>query len=207
MVDDSTLADETPHPMGEQNGDFLGDWIAVPTADKDGLIEALGLVDSRAVTMRAGWEASGSDGCVYLTPELDDWTLIFGYVLPDGYAVESVRALLNELSRRFGSAHWYYNDYGYTGWAMAERGELVRLYVSGDSPDADSVVGPPTRAEEDLQLLLLVNDDEDDEDNDGRPNYDATMLAERASVDPTAVGPETRVRGQGRVAVQPSTDA
>jgi hypothetical protein len=141
------VATETPEPMAELNGEFLGEWFAVSTGDRDALVEVLGLHQPMPVTMRIGWNlASVGEDRVYLTPELNGWTLIFCYFLPDR-EFATLRGFLVELSRRFGAAQYFYNDYGYQGWALAEHGELLRLYISGDSPESDEVVGPPHSAE------------------------------------------------------------
>ncbi|MFI9503072.1 hypothetical protein [Nocardia sp. NPDC052566] len=181
------IAREMPEPYAEPNGDFFGDWIAVSTADQDALLDALGLVDSMPVTMRLGWAVCGTDGCAYLTPELDGWTLIFGYRIPDDDMPDSLGTFLAELSRRFGAAQWYFHDYGAGGWAMAERGVLIRHCFYGDAPDDVDEFGPPHPAEVDEAL-------------DGHALYPPAIAA-RASVDPTALGTHTRVRGHGRIGV------
>jgi hypothetical protein len=188
------VATETPEPMAELNGEFLGEWFAVSTGDRDALVEVLGLHQPMPVTMRIGWNlASVGEDRVYLTPELNGWTLIFCYFLPDR-EFATLRGFLVELSRRFGAAQYFYNDYGYQGWALAEHGELLRLYISGDSPESDEVVGPPHSAEIMASAGLL-----DDDESDDRPLCGAQGVAAYASLDPAQVGPDIRVRGHGLV--------
>ncbi|WP_433759803.1 hypothetical protein [Nocardia sp. CA-135398] len=196
-------ADETPRPLGEENGDVLFDWFAVRTGDHDALLDELGLTCALPATHQLGLRVWGR-GCVYVTPQWDGWTLICGYNLPV-YSAGAMRSFLERLSRRFGEAHWYGADYGYQGWALAESGELVRLYISGDSPDEDEVFGEPHRAEVDAALTWYADIEDDEED--GRPRCGPAAVAAYGSVDPTAVGPDTRVEGHGLIAVQDPASA
>ncbi|HEY3501286.1 MAG TPA: HEAT repeat domain-containing protein [Actinocatenispora sp.] len=176
---------ETPEPFEPD-----GQWYAVPTADQPAVLDALDLSDPMPVTMRLG-RAAASTGYVlggrvaYVTPVLDGWTLVFVW---DGEFEDRTVAL----SRRFGAAHAYlhWDDYhgsGFaSGWCVAERGRIVRCYVHQDEAYE---VGDPLPAE---QGRLLPHHD---------APYDADVchtpsIAARISVDPTALGPHTRVSGQ-----------
>jgi hypothetical protein len=193
MIRDKT-EHETPQPIMDMESST---WLAVSTADHDGLIEALGLGESMPVTMHFGrCIVNDSDEAVYLTPELDGWTVVFGYGPESGYSVESLAAFLGGLSRRFGRAHWYSADgyTGETGWALAEYRELLRYYNSGQSPEDSLQYGPPHPAE---QGHPLPDPDEDYSHAD----CNACTVAEQASLAYWDLGPQTRVRGYGRIAV------
>ncbi|WP_051023018.1 hypothetical protein [Nocardia pneumoniae] len=189
---------ETPRPLGEENGDVLFDWLAVPTGDHDALLDELRLTCAIPAPQQLGLSVWARGG-VYVTPRWDDWTVVCGYDLPYDSG-DAMRSFLERLSRRFGAAHWYGADYGYAGWALAENGELVRLYMYGDSPDQDEVFGEPHRAEVDATLMWYADIDDDKED--GRPRCGPAAVAAYGSVDPTAVGPHTRVEGHALIAVQ-----
>ena len=195
---DDRVARETPESMwaggpmaiwrrrrpGDLIGDWTGYWLAVPTGDQVALVDELGMVEAMPTTMHDGMRYSIQTGCVFVTPQLDGWTLVFGYDLPDGLSVESVRECLVALSRRFGSAHWHFLDDIGSGWAIAEHGNLIHLRLSGEDPDDDEVIGPPHPA---------VPDDES-------PGYATLRVAQLSSVDASAIGPHTTVRGHGLVA-------
>ncbi|MGW5754423.1 hypothetical protein [Nocardia rhamnosiphila] len=198
-------ADETPRPLGEENGDVLFDWLAVPTGDHAALLDELGLTCAVPAPQELGLGVWGSGG-VYVTPQWDGWTLICGH----GVSIESADSTpsgLERLSRRFGAAHWYGADYGCNGWALAENGKLVRLCMFGDALERDTFVGEPHRAEVDATLTRCADIDYDDEDDDGRPRCGPTDVAAYGSVDPTAVGPHTRVEGHGLIAISDPASA
>ncbi|WP_339154961.1 HEAT repeat domain-containing protein [Actinomadura luteofluorescens] len=133
------LATETPEPMH-----LCGTWYAVPTGDRDAVLDAFGLSEPEPVTMRLGASAWNHDHhvsrgdhgpCrrVYVTPSLDGWTLVFGDPFPD-HEDDIDPSVIQEhcrvLSRRFGAAHWYGASCGdeWTAWCVAEGGDLVRYY-------------------------------------------------------------------------------
>ncbi|MFF2554109.1 hypothetical protein ACFVUS_24135 [Nocardia sp. NPDC058058] len=197
MLRDLSAA-EAPRPLSENNGDLLCNWVAVPTGDHAALLDELGLTWSIPATQDLADAASGS-GVVYVTPQWDGWTLIYGHAVSIG-STGSTPSELEQLSLRFGAAHWYGADYGCDGWAMAENGKLVRLCMFGDALERDTFIGEPHRAEVDA-ILTWRADIDYDEDDDGRPRCGPAAVAAYGSVDPTAVGPHTRVQGHGLIAV------
>ncbi|MGF6889423.1 hypothetical protein ABIA39_008888 [Nocardia sp. GAS34] len=176
---------------GDLLGDWTGHWLAVPTDDQVALLDELGLVEAMPTTMQVGMRYSLETGCVFATPQLDGWTLVFGYDLPGGISVESVREWVVGLSRRFGSAHWHFFDDTAAGWALAEDGELVHLrfseeWAEDDEVEDDEVIGPPHPAEL-----------EGESESRGWATF---RVAQLSSLDPSNVGPHTRVHGHGVVA-------
>ncbi|WP_234436822.1 HEAT repeat domain-containing protein [Streptomyces maremycinicus] len=98
-------------------------WIAVPGGDRAGIMRTLGLVDPRPVTFALGNDIVDSDSHgfgpedpydgyerVFVTPELDGWTLVLGaWCDPCGEERrDDVLRLCTELSARYGRAHAYY---------------------------------------------------------------------------------------------------
>jgi hypothetical protein len=161
---------------------------------------------------------------VYVSPRLDGWTLVFGD--PFDFHDEEVdpgaiQSHCRELSHRFGAAHWYGASCGdgWTAWCVAEKGEIVRYY---DVEEPDDQIG--SHPAEDGYVLPHIDAFPDDafdgvdyNDSDafqarylqvkkdlGIPDdAHATTFAAGASVDPAALGPETRVQGHGVVALTP----
>lgn len=213
------LAHAVPEPMG-----LCGAWYALPTTDQAAVLDAFGLSDPEPVTMRLGEAAWHHDSHafhaepgarVYVTAGLDGWTLVFGD--PSDYtpwqtAGTDVKHDVAALSRRFGAAHWYCVFEGCTGWCIAEDGKVVRYY---DNEEPDRTIGPAHPAE---AGYLLPHDpfDEDEPSGSGavqspdreRSDHGATPdecwaddIAERASVNPTTLGPRTRMTGHGVLAL------
>ncbi|MFD0365441.1 hypothetical protein ACFQZZ_28730 [Nocardia sp. GCM10030253] len=195
------LHDETPEPDGETPEPVeFEEWYAVSTGDQVALLEAFGMVDARPVTMRRGLElldawSSAGVALTYFSPELDGWTLVFGYHLPGiDTSWEPLQTFLRDLSCRFGTACWYASDYGVAGWALAENGELTRLYAQGDLGRDE--IGPPHRAEGDSWPFAPSP-----EELENWPMCDPATVAERTSLNPKTLGSHIRVRGNAVVAV------
>ncbi|MFQ6397231.1 hypothetical protein ACLMAJ_27690 [Nocardia sp. KC 131] len=187
-------------------------WFAVRSGDQTAILATLGIANAMPV---ATWRINEAfvtleTECVYITPCLDGWTLVFGD-LPTP-PVTAVTAL----SHRFGAAQWYYVFEGVNGWAIAEHGRIIRYY---DSEDADRRLGPPHPAEQGFRLphddLSADNAFVNLSTMPGATEERATQLvgdrsvpdrcwaydiAHRLSVDPITVGSHTRVEGHGLIA-------
>jgi hypothetical protein len=118
---------------------------------------------------------------MFVSPVLDGWTLVFGEIVrePDldahdtavaadwsgreeedeeSWRYESamrMRDVVADLSRRFGAAHWYREEYGggcgdATAWCFAEDGVETRFY-SHDFEVGEKQTGTPAPAEEGLR--------------------------------------------------------
>lgn len=163
---------ELPEPL--DFGRLAGSWYALPTTDQAAVLAAFDLRDPVPATLRMGfapWQPQGawqqlpwycgyaiSDTYeqVFVTPALDGWTLVFadGTVLaPDGTVPrEEVRFAAAhrrcaELSRRFGTAHWYLHAGGggcwdQSGWCVAEHGAVVRYCYHGHDVEGGTQTGP-----------------------------------------------------------------
>jgi hypothetical protein len=177
------------------------------------------------------WSRGDHTRCarMYVSPALDGWTLVFGHIPEVAHAAEdealltdSVRRRCAELSATFGAAHWYGASCGdgWTAWCIAERGELIRYY---DVFTPDSAIGPAHPAEEGYALphttqfpydalegvdtsdkaAVLARYLEAKQRLGVRDRAHATTVAARASVDPSELGPHTRVVGQAVLAATP----
>lgn len=161
---------------------------------------------------------------MYVTPVLDGWTLVFGDPPEAAHAdADAANDVLTDIAQRlsttFGAAHRYGASCGdgWTAWCIAEAGEIVRYY---DVFEPDHTRGTPHPAEDGY---VLPHEDRfpddafagiDPMDHDAfRQRYEqvkrdlaipdpahATTVAARASVDPSALGPHTRVVGQAVIA-------
>ncbi|MGI5325334.1 HEAT repeat domain-containing protein [Actinomadura nitritigenes] len=220
------MRDEVPEPMH-----LDGSWFALPTGDRDAVLDAFDLSGPEPVTMRMGaaaWaqehHAQGwiTSSRMYVTPRFDGWTLVFGCPADDDddEVRDTVLAWCERLSARFGAAHWYGTSCGdgWTAWCLAEHGRVVRYY---DSFEEDDQIGTGHPAEEGYLLPHedgFPEDAFDDVSTSGseafRARYEqvkeelgipdtceAPEIAARASVDPSALGPGTRVEGHGVLAL------
>jgi hypothetical protein len=148
-------AGETPEPMH-----LCGSWYAIPaTSDLQAVLDAFELTEARPVTMRLGASAWTNDrhngdlgehgfcSRMYVTPELNGWTLVFGTVPAvahtHGEAAfrDAVRAHCAQLSSQFGATHWYAASCGdgWTAWCLAEGGTVIEQYdiLDSEPPDDD----------------------------------------------------------------------
>lgn len=191
---------------------MCGSWLALPTGDQGAIIEALSLFDARPATMRLGFAAFYCDGHrladegrvdarVFLTPQLDGWTLVLGpWYARWGSADEEVTAC-RDLSRRFGSAQSYFFDQqsGEGSWVVCLDGELVRAYSQYESAEG---VGPRLPVEEGLLLSFnALTDDEFLALGDDYEMCSALTVAAAMSVAPNRIGSETEVCGHGVLAL------
>lgn len=205
-----------PHDQARPLNTCSASWIAVPGGDRQGIAEILGLFDARPATFKLGLSVGAHDtddfaehGRVYVTPQVDGWTLVLG---PWCDPVDPERAadllrLVTELSRRYGRAQAYYfgEHGGGSGWLVAEAGTVVRRFSAcWRNHDADFTVGD--RLPQEYAACVAegadVSPDVDDEWDDVAP-YLAPSLAAQLGVSPCDLGPHTTVCGTGVVAFTP----
>ncbi|MEU6505169.1 hypothetical protein [Streptomyces sp. NPDC046942] len=189
-------------------------WIAVPGGDQQGITELLDLFEARPATFALGHDVGAHDshdgfeyGRVYVTPEVDGWTLVLGpWCNPvDHDRAEDVLRVVTELSRRYGKAQAYYfgEQGGGSGWLVAENGDVVRrCRGSWKAVDAQYTLGTPLPEERTACIKEGLTLDNEEEWADFAP-YLAPELACQLGVSPFDLGPDTRVRGTGIVALTP----
>ncbi|MGW7196193.1 hypothetical protein [Streptomyces chryseus] len=191
-------------------------------------MEIMGLAHPRPVTFALANDVVDSDSHgatdedfvplarVFVTPELDGWTLVIGRwcspVIDE--RSEDVLQLCTALSARYGQAQAYY--YGAqadgSGWLVAQDGVVVRRYCeTGDGEDELLTLGEPLPLERARRAELglspewdAAEEDEDDEDEWKWVAHDlAPEIAKALGVSPLALTPSTSVRGIGVLALTP----
>ncbi len=191
-------------------------------------MEVLGLAQPRPVTFALANDVVDSDSHggtaadfgplarVFVTPELDGWTLVIGRwcspVVDE--RSEDVLRLCTALSARYGQAQAYY--FGWQGdgsaWIVAEDGAVVRRYCeTGDGEDELLTLGEPLPFERARRAELglspewdAAEENEDDEDEWKWAAHDmAPEIAKALGVSPLAITPDTPVRGTGVLALTP----
>ncbi|MGW1953317.1 hypothetical protein ACWCPI_11175 [Streptomyces sp. NPDC001920] len=193
-------AGEEPFPL-----DPRGWWFAVPGATYEGCFEALGLHDRFPVTLDEGADVEdlpfrGGALPTFVTPELDGWRLIFGNLVDlVGLDWDEWMGAVERLSAHCGQAQMFYEDSaaGSDVWVVAHRGRIRRRYAAEGCPEW---TGDPLPEEE-----LRVGEADFDPEVDGAfPNEDMAGVSPacgRLSVDPRDIGPATRMRGHGWLAL------
>ncbi|MER6619612.1 hypothetical protein [Streptomyces sp. NPDC000931] len=201
--------DDRPEPLEACSAS----WMAVPGGDREGIAEVLGLSGERLVTFALGYSAVLHDSDdwpdprrVYVTPEVDGWTLVLGPwcnpVHPE--RADEVLGALTALSRRYGRAQAYhYGEHGGgSGWALAEEGAVVRRF-DASAQGGGRIPELGERLPEELVLHAeWTGDEEEAADWEDTAPYMAPDLALRlGATNPFALGPGTAVRGRGVVAL------
>ncbi len=197
-------------------------WIAVPTGDQAGVMTTLGLTRSRSVTFAEAAAVidddghGGTDGLarVYVSPELDGWTLVIGpWCDPcDDESSDEMLQLCTDLSSRYGQAQAYYYGMQADGsaWLIAEHGTVMRRYCETGVPDEDTLftLGQPLPLERARreELGLSPTWDESTRGSEAEDEWKwsahdmAPEIAAALGVSPLGLTPQTPVRGTGLLA-------
>lgn len=207
------LLDERPRPLAAC---WLY-WIAVPGGDQDGIIRILGLSDPRPATFAMAVEIVDCDahGCgedepgspfgrVFVTPEVDGWTLVAGVWCDpcDESSADRVFRHCTELSARYGRAQAYYYGAQSDGsaWLVAENGVVVRRFQdTGESDDGQWTLGERLPCE----LAARAEDVERWGDDTYGASDHALKVAAALSIDPMEMGPDSVMRGIPVIALTP----
>ncbi|MFC8285983.1 hypothetical protein [Streptomyces cyaneofuscatus] len=158
----------------------------------------------------------GTDGLarVYVSPELDGWTLVIGpWCDPcDDEASDEMLRLCVDLSSRYGQAQAYY--YGMQGegsaWLIAEGGAVVRRYCETGAPDEDAIFTlrqplPLERSRRE-ELGLPPTWDENTRGSEAEDEWKweghemAPEIAAALGISPRGLTPQTPRRGTGLLA-------
>lgn len=191
-------------------------------------MELMGLVQPRPVTFVEAEEIIDDDGHggaegnpdglarVYVSPELDGWTLVIGpWCDPcDAERSDDVLRLCRDLSSRYGQAQAYY--YGAQGdgsaWLFAQDGVVLRRYCeTGEGEDADMTLGEPLPIErahrEQLGLPAVWHEATESDEDEAEWKWAAFDLAPEIAaalgVSPLELTADMRAVGTGVIALTP----
>jgi hypothetical protein len=198
-------------------------WLAISTGDQAGVMQILDLSRAEPATFAQAQEAIDDDvhdghgrPRVFVTPEVDGWTLVFGaWCDPyDDRRREDVLRLCRELSARYGRAQAYY--FGAQGdgstWLVTENGTVLRRYSAVAGDDELLTLGDPLPQERAAWRELLNHpagwdlagaSDEEVEEWRSEAFYLAPEIAAAHGVSPLALSADTQVRGVGVLALAP----
>ncbi len=157
--------------------------------DPQSLVRQLALRTVLPANWRAGLAEVEHQG-VFVTPVVKGHVLAVGgdLQLRDSADAERFAALVERLSKTFGSAAWFTTDDGHEvhGWMRAERGELLRGYAFWG--DAGHVFWRGDVTEAERALGCFVDDPRDSSDDDVKWWPDTRVVCAVAaawSVDPS----------------------
>lgn len=199
---------DVPVPFG-----FNMSWLAVQSTDGLAVASALGFVDPG----RASWAqgvAAAYGGSVFITPPIEDWTLVVGEAVVPGVeqADGGWRSRLIELSRRFDEVQMFasHRVVEFHAWARARAGVVERAYCYiGESGEVSYDEGTQTAAERELifdcggRAGAEAGEDASGERDALFPDEDSVMaLAGRWSVSPVVLSEQSSCPGLGLVAAR-----
>jgi hypothetical protein len=195
-------------------------WIAVRTGDQATLLDLLGLGDPEPATFVLGVAAADSDSHnfqdrppypqyarVFVTPELDGWTLVVGrWCSPiDEERSDDVARVCQELSARYGAAQAYFfgaqNDG--SAWLVAEHGVITRRGASdteGAAGDPEWEIGELLPFEQQERARLIAEGGDVEFEWEFALLEMAPNLAGALSINPLEFGAATSARGRGLLA-------
>lgn len=156
---DRTVELQAPLPLGPRCA-----WLAAP-APPEALIPALGLRQVAPST----WQEGLQSGRIFVTPQVQGYTLAVGLPYPDPDAEvisDPLLLYLEALSQRVRRVGYFALDPGLalTAWALAEEGTIVRAYAYlGELQATVWRLGLPSEAERELPAFFDETDDEAEE--------------------------------------------
>ncbi len=137
-------------------------WFAVKTSNKEELAHLLGL----KILGKSNWIngiKQAYDNRIFITPEIDGWTLICGTGFLGMFDKDSVDvSILNLLSSKYGEAQYFYTHRitEYHIWAKSQNGQLIRYYsYIGELGENLRIEGNPTEIEKGLKLVNTFSEE------------------------------------------------
>lgn len=191
---------DMPIPFG-----YKCQWMAVRSADTEGIVDKLCLSDIRKANWKTGMNAAYQE-LIFVSPPVNDWTFIIGASLPDlsedHSAPNSITSQVVSLSKAFGEAQYFGNHriVGYYAWMKAIDGEVIRVFAySGERGEILENGGSPTEEEQALHIVYTEQDTEATEEDARFPNEeDVLSIAMAWGGDPMMKG-ESYSPGSGYV--------
>ncbi len=185
-------------------------WIAVKIDNQEIVAQTIGLKKTKPSNWKTGIDKAYEDA-IFITPPIDNWTLIVGMGLPTGDSKESidqVSDLLNRLSKQFGEAQFFctHRVVEYHCWIKSTNGKIDRIYsYLGESGENIVIKGQPTEIEKKYNLIDTFseeakNDNYFDREDLVFPDEQLVItIAGNWSIDPTLFDKRTDIKGLGLI--------
>ena len=185
-------------------------WIAVKTDNQELVAQTIGLKNTKPSNWKDGIEKAYEDA-IFITPQIDNWTLIVGMGLPTGDNKESINQasdLLNRLSKQFGEAQFFctHRVVEYHCWIKSTNGQIDRIYsYLGERGENIIIKGEPTEIEKNHKLVNTFSEEAKEDDYFNHvdlvfPDEQLVMtIAGNWSIDPTLLDNRKDIKGLGLI--------
>lgn len=184
------------------NFGFKNQWLAIKSKDNEKIIKALRLQKVRACNWKEGVHFGYTKG-VFVTPEINGWTLVLGIDILD-LESDGTQEFLKRISNDFEECQLFFTNRNveYHFWGLARHGKIKRLYSYFGEEGNLIVKGKATAIEHSLNLVKTIsnsNNEKNSENITGNiPNEDTVMfIAENWSVNPSKIENYVNVSGLG----------
>lgn len=144
-------------------------WLALKTGNKKRVAELLKLQNTKECNWEVGISESYNSS-IYITPQINDWTLVCGMALLNGKNDKEniifIRETIEALSSEFGEAQFFgsHRVVEYQSWMKAKNGKLIRAYCFlGESGENLIVEGEPTDFEKKYNLINTLSQEAQDD--------------------------------------------
>lgn len=146
------VSNEEDNPIGFG---YKSTWLAIKSNNQEQIANILGLKVIKISNWKSGLN-NANDRQVFITPTIDDWTLVIGRSLPSGdtkESIEKIKLLLAKISREFGEAHFFstHRVVEFHCWIKSIKGSINRVYsYLGESGENIDVTGEATEIEKNI---------------------------------------------------------
>ncbi len=178
-------------------------WIAVKSNDADAVVKAMGVVNAKKSTWKAGI-AAAYQGQVFVTPAVKGWILVVSIALPEPRSKrdsDPTIPLLTRLGKQFPEVQYFgtHRVVEYHAWQRVVDGKFVRRFAYGG--DRDETLFDEGMTEEEKKAGLKF-------DEDKRPTEQTVMkIAGLWGVNPDALEELKLEKGVGYLGTLPAFKA
>ena len=184
------------------NFGFKNQWLAIKSKDNEKIIKALRLQKVRACNWKEGVHFGYTKG-VFITPEINGWTLVLGIDILD-LESDGTQEFLKRISNDFEECQLFFTNRNveYHFWGLARHGKIKRLYSYFGEEGNLIVKGKATAIENSLDLVKKISNSNNEKNSENItgyiPNEDTVMfIAENWSVNPSKIENYVNVSGLG----------
>ena len=184
------------------NFGFKNQWLAIKSKDNEKIINALRLQKVRACNWKEGVHFGYTKG-VFVTPEINGWTLVLGIDILD-LESDGTQEFLKRISNDFEECQLFLTNRNveYHFWGLARHGKIKRLYSYFGEEGNLIVKGKATAIENSLDLVKTISNSNNEKNSENItgyiPNEDTVMfIAENWSVNPSKIENYVNVSGLG----------
>ena len=184
------------------NFGFKNQWLAIKSKDNEKIIKALRLQKVRACNWKEGVHFGYTKG-VFITPEINGWTLVLGIDILD-LESDGTQEFLKRISNDFEECQLFFTNRNveYHFWGLARHGKIKRLYSYFGEEGNLIVKGKATAIEHSLNLVKTISNSNNEKNSENItgyiPNEDTVMfIAENWSVNPSKIENYVNVSGLG----------